>query len=89
VIAESSLDETDAYQLKYYARGVGNVQVGFRGEDAQQEELELVEFVELDAKGLAEVRTGALELEKRAYEISKEVYGQTPPAEQRASMEDQ
>ena len=45
VIAESSLGEVDAYQLKYYAMGVGNIQVGFRGEDATQEELELTEVV--------------------------------------------
>lgn len=64
-------------------------ELAFGGEDAQQEELELVDVLQLDAKGLAEVRTGALELEKRAYDISKEVYGQTAPAEQTASMEDQ
>jgi len=81
VIAESSLEEEDAYQLKYYARGVGNVQVGWRGEDATQEELELVEYVQLSPEALAEVRAESLEMEEHAYEVSEDVYGQTPPAE--------
>lgn len=80
-IAESSLDETNAFQLKYYASGVGNIGVGWRGEDATQEELELVEYVQLDPEALAEVRALALELEGHAYEVSPDVYGQTPPAE--------
>jgi hypothetical protein len=41
VIAESSKDETNAWQLKYYARGVGNIKVGWRGEDASQEAIKL------------------------------------------------
>lgn len=81
VIAESSLEEVDAYQLKYYARGVGNVRVGWRGEDATQEELELVELLQLSPEALAEIHDKALALEARAYEISPEVYGHTAPAE--------
>jgi hypothetical protein len=81
VIAESSLEEVDAYQLKYYARGVGEVHVGWKGEDATQEELELVELVQLSPEGLAEIRAMVLELEKHAYEISKGVYDQTTPIE--------
>jgi uncharacterized protein YbaA (DUF1428 family) len=81
VIAESSLEETDAFQLKYYVRGVGEVRVGWRGADATQEELELVEYVQLSPEALADVRARALELEEHAYAISQEVYGQTLPAE--------
>ena len=80
VIAESSLEETDAFQLKYYAHGVGNVRVGWRGEDATQEELELVELTRLDPEALAEVRAAALALEQHAYEISPGVYAHTTPA---------
>jgi hypothetical protein len=80
VIAESSLEEEDAYQLKYYAPGVGNVRVGWRGADATQEELELVELVELSPEALAEVRAEGLALEEHAYEVSQDVYGQTSPA---------
>jgi hypothetical protein len=81
VIAESSLQETDAFQLKYYAHGVGEVRVGWRGEDATKETLELVEVIQLSPEALAEVHAEALEQEKRAYEISKEVYDQTAPIE--------
>lgn len=81
VIAESSLEETDAFQLKYYARGVGEVRVGWRGADATKETLELVEVVQLSPEALAEVRAKALEQEERAYKISKEVYDQTPRSE--------
>jgi hypothetical protein len=81
VIAESSLEETDAFQIKYYARGVGEVRVGWRGADATKETLELVEVVQLSPEALAEVRALALEQEARAYKISKEVYDQTPPSE--------
>jgi hypothetical protein len=81
VIAESSLGEVDAYQLKYYARSVGEVRVGWKGEDATQEDLELVELVQLSAEELAEVHAMTLELEKHAYEISAGVYDQTTPIE--------
>lgn len=82
VTEEFSRGEPGAFQLKYYARGVGNVRVGWRGDDATKETLELVEVLQLSPEALVEVRTEALALEKRAYEISKEVYDQTPPAEQ-------
>jgi len=78
VIEEFNEEEPGASQLKYYAREVGNVRIGWKGQDEQQEEMELVKVVQLDPKALAEVRAQALELEKRA-----NVYGTTPPAEQR------
>jgi hypothetical protein len=81
VIDETSADEPDAHQYKYYARGVGNISVGFGGEDASQETLELIESTQLDVAGLAKVRHEALELEKSAYATSTEVYAQTQPAE--------
>ena len=78
MIAESSKEELDAHQLKYYARGVGNVRVGWRGKgEKTRETLELVEVVKLGPEDLAKARAEALELEKRAY-----TYGRTPPAEQ-------
>lgn len=79
VIEESSLSEKGAFQVKSYAPGIGNIRTEWRGGDASQEELQLVEFVNLDADALAKVNAEALELEKRAYEIS-DVYKQTPPA---------
>jgi hypothetical protein len=82
VIAETSQSEPDAQQLKYYARGVGNVRVGWRGAgEKTKETLELVKVEQLDATALAQVRAKALELEKSAYQRSKAVYSHTPPAE--------
>jgi hypothetical protein len=81
VITETSKAEPGAQQLKYYARGVGNVLVDWQGEDQTQEKLELIEVVQLAPDALDEVRAQALALEKSAYEISKDVYAHTSPAE--------
>jgi len=81
VIAESSLGEVGAAQFKYYVAGVGEVRVNWGGQDATQEALELVKHEQLDPDALAEVRSLALELEKHAYEVSKDVYGKTSPLE--------
>ena len=81
VIAESSQTEVNAQQLKYYARGVGNVRVGWRGAgEKTRETLELVKLERLDAAKLTEVRAKALELEKSAYKNSPDLYGKTPPS---------
>ncbi len=79
VIEEFAVEEPNATQIKYYAQGVGNVKVGWRGDDSQREELELVKMSELDAAGLATFRKLALTLEAHAYKISKDVYGATKP----------
>ncbi|RMD96903.1 MAG: hypothetical protein D6814_10540 [Calditrichaeota bacterium] len=82
VIAETSASEPDAQQLKYFARGIGNIRVGWRGEgEKKQEVLELVDFMMLGPETLAQVRARALKLEKHAYEVSKNVYGRTPPSQ--------
>jgi hypothetical protein len=81
VIAEYSETEPDAFQLKFYAIDVGNVRIGWKGLDATRESLELVEIVHLNSAELAKAREAALELEARAYKISKEVYDQTPPSQ--------
>jgi hypothetical protein len=80
VIRETSLAEPDAFQLKYWAKGIGNVKVGWGGEgEKTQEILELVEMTKLDDEAFAEVRKKALELEEEAYKNSKNVYGKTSP----------
>jgi len=82
IIAETSAAEPDAQQLKHYARGVGEVRVTWRGAgEKTKETLELTRIERLDAAGLAEVRAKALEMERNAYERSKTVYANTPPAE--------
>jgi hypothetical protein len=85
VIEEWALDEPEARQLKYYARGVGNIRVGWSGSEEQdQETLELVEFRQLNEAELEQARAAVMALEKRAYEILPEVYGGTEPIEQAA-----
>ena len=82
IIAETSSTEPNAQQLKTWARGVGNVHVGWRGGgEKTKETLELAQLVQLSPDELAKVRAEALKLEAHAYEISKDVYGKTPPAE--------
>jgi hypothetical protein len=82
VVAESSKEERNAEQLKYYARAVGNVRVGWRGKGEKlQETLELTEIVNLSPEALAKARAAALDLDKRAYRNSRKAYAGTPPAE--------
>ena len=84
VIDEFNRDEPDAHQLKYYASDVGGVRVGWAGtNEEEQETLELVKVVHLDPDALAKVRVAALALEQHAYVTSKDIYGQTEPAQQR------
>ncbi|HET7476243.1 MAG TPA: hypothetical protein VFJ97_09525 [Dermatophilaceae bacterium] len=79
VIDEFSLDEPGAHQLKYYAPGVGNVRVGWAGNDRTKETLQLVSVVHLSAAARSKVRQEALRLERNAYQRSKDVYGTTEP----------
>jgi hypothetical protein len=79
VIDESSKAEPGAHQFKYFADGIGNIKVDWKGADETHETLELVEIVHLSPEALAEVRTQAVELEKHAYEVSPDVYGKTAP----------
>jgi hypothetical protein len=82
VTDEFNPDEPDSHQLKYYAKGVGVVRVGWAGAlDDSQETLELVRVEQLDADALEEVRMMAIALERHAYEISLDVYANTPPAQ--------
>jgi hypothetical protein len=86
VVDEFNPDEPGKSQLKYYAPGVGNVRVGWAGaKEESKETLVLVKIVHLSAEGLARVRKKAQKLEEHAYQISKQVYGRTPPMEQRSS----
>ena len=81
VIAETSASEAGAYQLKSFAPEVGNIRVDWRGEDQTQETLDLVEYNQLTPAQMEEVRAKAFEMEKHAYEVSKDVYGKTTPLE--------
>lgn len=81
VIDETSQAEPGAHQFKLFARGVGNVKVTFAGADQTQEILELTQVVHLSPEQLAAARAHALEEEQHAYQVSKDVYGQTPPSQ--------
>ncbi len=83
LIRETSIEETTkAFQLKYYAAGVGNVRVGWGGlKEKTKETLELVKVEQLSPEEMAKVREKALELEKSAYAVSKNVYAHTKPME--------
>jgi hypothetical protein len=70
-----------AFQLKYYARGVGNVRVGWRGADADHEVLVLQKLEQLGPEAIEKIRAEALELETRAA-----MYGRVPPSEPLASV---
>lgn len=72
----------DAYQLKYYAPGVGNIRVGWTGaRDVDHEVLRLVDLVRLDAAGLEKVRAQVRAIDERGFRMSKDVYGSTSPVE--------
>jgi hypothetical protein len=84
VIREFERSKPHASQLKYYARGLGNVRVGWVGANDQDHEvLVLTRVRHLDAKAKARVRRQALLLERYAYERSKAVYGGTAPSTRR------
>ena len=80
VTREWDRNEPGVYQFKYYAPHVGNVRVGFGGNDPERETLELVELIQLDSHGLADAREEARRLDRRAFRIS-EAYGGTAPVE--------
>jgi hypothetical protein len=62
----------DAFQLKYYARGVGAVEVGWDGgNEAEQEELELVSQVQLRGGQLAALQDMARAMEDKGASYSR------------------
>jgi hypothetical protein len=73
----SPLAPEDGYQLKYYAPRVGLIRIDAEGGDAQ-EVLELTRIRHLGPTAMKRARAAALELEERAYEVSR-VYRSTPP----------
>jgi hypothetical protein len=78
VIDEFEPNKPGAHQLKYYARGVGNVRVGWRGTDPEKEVLVLTKVVHLGRGAMAKARAVVRQHEARAY-----VYGRTPQATRR------
>lgn len=79
VTDEFNPDEPGRHQLKYYARGLGNIRVGWMGaRETDKETLVLVKAVRLAPSALAKARASALAQEARAYRLSENVVGRTP-----------
>src|SRR5439155_20022651 len=70
---------SDGHQLKFYAPGVGNVRVDFRGGD-EAESLVLTSARMLTPAELATVRIEAVALDHHGYEVNQD-YAQTAPAQ--------
>jgi hypothetical protein len=75
----SPLEPGSGHQRKYYAPGVGNVQIG-AVDDPEGETLVLSNILHLTPEQLAEARAAALALEARAYQVS-DPYRRTARAE--------
>lgn len=67
------------HQRKFYSAGTGLVRVTADGGD-QQETMDLVKIRKLSDSQLRKVNEQALELDNRAYKVSKDVYAKTPRA---------
>jgi hypothetical protein len=74
----SPLDRDGAIQRKFHAPGVGVVEITAVN-DPEGETLVLTGLTRLTSSALASVRAKALELDRRAYDVSK-VYRATSPA---------
>ena len=82
VTEEFELAKPGSFQLKYYAPGVGNVRVGWRGKNEKEREvLFLVDYEHLSPEEMTKARAGALKLDARAYELLEGLYGRTEPAQ--------
>ena len=73
------LEPEGGHQLKYYASGVGGVQVRAAGGDAR-EDLRLTGLRKLDAAALAKADAVAVAQDARGYRVSPHVYGRTQKA---------
>lgn len=81
VVEEFEPSKPGAFQLKYYAPGVGNVRVGWRGKnDEDHEVLKLIEIRQLDDAAVDEVRQAVLELDENAFRRIP-AYGATTPVQ--------
>jgi hypothetical protein len=70
----------DGHQFKFHAPGVGIVRIDSKGGDVQ-ELLTLRRLRHLTPTERAQARHRALELDRRAYDVARDVYRGTPPAE--------
>jgi hypothetical protein len=86
VTDEWNPSEPGAHQRKFYAPGVGNVQIAPAG-GREQEGLLLSELTVLGGPAMAAVRRAALRLDRRAVRVSRGLYARSAPAEPPATTE--
>jgi hypothetical protein len=72
-------DPEGGHQRKYYARGVGNIRIGFI-RDPEGEDLVMIDHRQLSPAELAQARVEALRLDARGFQFN-DVYSQTIPAQ--------
>ena len=70
----------DGSELKYYGPGVGHIATEPNYSGGEQEKEALVNVVKLSSKGLAEMSSEALKLDKHARQEAKKVFGNSEPA---------
>jgi len=75
------LDPAGGHHRKFYAPGVGVVRVDAIG-DSDPEILQLHKFKHQCPTGVARTRARALALDAHGYQVSPNLYGRTPPAQQ-------
>jgi hypothetical protein len=84
IVEEWDIAEPLARQLKFHAPDVGVIRVDWAGSaDQSQENLQLVDFHQMSADEMADLRAKVLALEANANENLPDTYGQTEPMEQR------
>jgi hypothetical protein len=70
----------DDSEFKYYGPGVGHIATEPNYSGGEQEKEALVNVVKLSPKGLAEMSSEALKLDKHARQEAKKVFGNSEPA---------
>ena len=81
VIREFNPDEPGAFQVKYYAPGVGGIRVGWAGKNEEEREvLRLVEFRRLTAGRARDGSRGRVGAGSAGIRDAPGAYGDTPPA---------
>jgi hypothetical protein len=71
----------DDSEFKYYGPGVGHIATEPNYSGGEQEKEALVNVVKLSPKGLAEMSSEALKLDKHARQEAKKVFGNSEPAQ--------
>ena len=74
-------DETGGHQRKTNLKGIGLIRVDPGAGDEEQEVLQLISIKHLNMMELKQLHQEIRTIDRRAYRLSKDVYGTTPPIE--------